>query len=368
MDGDRSAAGRARRVVGRFSSLGVALIASGVLLVLPVPQRGPSAVAVPAVLAWPAAQRGTIPATLPDRTAYEPGIFLDARNSVGTAPSADRKFLRLVVRAANGSVRELRRLPQGDNPSFPAFTVAGDDVAWVEGTKSGNLRLWAVNVRDGRPARQVTADLGDAQFYRTQYDLLIADGSLHWVAAAAGPADATEVRSVPLAGGAVQVRIEPGRWKLSAWPWLANGVTNTAGTTALRDLATGRDVPVSGTRRAVTDCSPTWCRVAELTRDGSTRMELMHPDGSGRTRIGGATTATEIADVAVLDRFEVLAGIVPNTDLTGNVQLIVYELATRRTVEISPDAGSISYRAGVLWWSTGTRDAFVRHSIDLRTV
>ena len=37
-------------------------------------------------------------------------------------------------------------------------------------------------------------------------------------------------------------------------------------------------------------------------------------------------------------------------------------------VEISPDATDVTYKSGVLWWSTGSQDEFVRHSLDLRTV
>ncbi|HEY0494500.1 MAG TPA: hypothetical protein VGD48_02090, partial [Kutzneria sp.] len=69
-----------------------------------------------------------------------------------------------------------------------------------------------------------------------------------------------------------------------------------------------------------------------------------------------------------LDRFEIMAQIDNNTQLTNHVQLIVYELATRRQVLLSPDAFDVAYRAGVLWWSTGTDAAFVRHAVDLRTV
>jgi len=354
------------RALARFLGLGAALAASGVLLVAPATEQRPPAGPVTAAVAWPAAQRGVIPASLPDGTGYEPGIFLDARTSVGSAPTRDGKFLRLVLRHADGSIRQLRRLPLDANPSFPAFTVAGDVLVWAEAAKHGSLQLWSGNLRDGRPARRLTAEAGDARFYRSEYDLVIAAGRVHWVAA--GSADGTEVRSVALTGGAVDIRTETGRWKLSAWPWLVDGVTAAAGATVLRNLATGRDVAVSRTRRAATDCGPTWCRVAALSDNGFTRIDLMHPDGSARQRIGGSSAATEIVDVAPLDRFEVLALIDSNTDLTGHTQLIVFELATRRTVQVSPDASGVSYRAGVLWWSTGNRDSFVRHTVDLRTV
>ena len=63
-----------------------------------------------------------------------------------------------------------------------------------------------------------------------------------------------------------------------------------------------------------------------------------------------------------------LARIGPNSELTGNSELIAVELATRRTVAVSPDAGAVSYRGGMLWWSTGNLDAIVWHALDLRTI
>ena len=196
---------------------------------------------------------------------------------------------------------------------------------------------------------------------------MIADGRVHWVTA--GPGDVTRVRSVALTGGAVRSRDEPGTWKLSAYPWLVNGVSDTSGSTVLRDLTTGRDTPVRRERaRATAACSPAWCRVVSLTGDGRSRIEVMRPDGSDRRRIGDGTVATVIVDVAPLDRFEVLSRIGPTSELTGNNELIVVDLATRRTVEVSPDAGSVSYRDGMLWWSTGKLDAIVWHALDLRTV
>jgi hypothetical protein len=75
-----------------------------------------------------------------------------------------------------------------------------------------------------------------------------------------------------------------------------------------------------------------------------------------------------VADVAVLDRFEVLSQQTAVSDLTGHIQLLIYDVTARSTVEISPDAFDVSYRAGVLWWSTGTQQSFLRHAVDLRTV
>jgi hypothetical protein len=94
----------------------------------------------------------------------------------------------------------------------------------------------------------------------------------------------------------------------------------------------------------------------------------MHPDGSGRQRVADGTAETVISDAAPLDRYQVYSEIGPDSDLTGNVQLLVFEIATRRTVEISPDAGRVSYQNGVLSWATGSQDTFIWHALDLRTI
>jgi hypothetical protein len=149
--------------------------------------------------------------------------------------------------------------------------------------------------------------------------------------------------------------------------WLVNGVSETAGATALRNLVTGQVRTVPPTAHGSARCGPTWCRVISLDADG-TAIELMRTDGAQRERIGDATMAAPLTDPTPLDRFEILAQIGDNTALTNHVQLVVYEISTRRLVLISPDAFDVNFRAGVLWWSTGTDDAFVRHALDLRTV
>jgi hypothetical protein len=315
-------------------------------------------------VAWPPAQRAALAATLDDGTAYQPAVFLDAQRSIGTAPTRDGRTLRFLLRAADGKVRVLRTLPMRLNPSFESPATDGQWLVWAESSKSGQ-QLWAADLRDGKAPRRLTAAIGDARFYQSQYDLVIAEGRVHWVAAAG---DTTEVRSVALAGGPVDVRTEAGTWALSAWPWLTDGVTAAGGTTRLRNLSTGQDRAVATSGRGVTACSPAWCRTVAFNRDGYPQITLMRPDGSDRRVIAAGTAATVIADTAVLDRFEVFSQITANSELTGHVELLAYEIDTRSTVEISPDATDVTYRSGVLWWSTGSQDEFVRHSLDLRTV
>ncbi|MFG1608118.1 hypothetical protein [Actinoplanes sp. NPDC049265] len=346
-------------------SLVAAVAASSVLVLAPPGSKGSSAAPLTAGIAWPRAERGSLPATLPDGTAYTPAWFVDARTSIGTAPSRDGAFLRLLLRRSDGSLRQLRRLPVRGNPSFTAVTAAGDVAAWAEGDGGLRPQLWAVNLRDGRPPRRVTADMGEARFYLSEYDLVIADGRVRWVAAGGGN-EKTEVRSVALTGGAVRVEAQPGTWQLSAWPWMVDGVTSGGGATTLKNLATGGAVAVPADPRAVTNCGPHWCRAVSLTEDGA-RIDLMRPDGTSRREVAEGPVETVVADVGPLDRFEVFAETGGNADFSGNVRLMIYDIAGRRAVQVSPDAANVGYRGGVLWWSTGTQDVFLRHSLDLRT-
>jgi len=222
--------------------------------------------------------------------------------------------------------------------------------------------LW---IADARPPRRLTTDLGDVRFYQSQFDLVIAEGRVHWVASAG---DDTEVRSIALAGGPVTTQREAGTWALSAWPWLHNGVAAAAGVTVLHNLQTGRDTKVDAPARSVTGCSPTWCRSVSFDRDGYPQIEVFRPGSHDRRKIADGTAATVIPDVAVLDRFEIFSQITANSELTGNVQLLAYDLTTHSTVEISPDAGQVAYGNGVLSWTSGNQDSFVRHALDLRTV
>src|SRR4051812_41960851 len=80
----------------RFGALGTALAASGALLGVPAGARTTAPQPpVPAAAAWPQAEHGVTPASLPDGTAYQPAMFLDAHTSVGAASTPDGKSLRL---------------------------------------------------------------------------------------------------------------------------------------------------------------------------------------------------------------------------------------------------------------------------------
>jgi hypothetical protein len=368
----------ARRRRAAVIGLAVALAAGAGLLFLPTPGDEPDAPAgpVPMASAWPKAQRADLPGNVPDGPVFQPGLFLDARTVIGTAPSADAESLRLLLRRADGTLDELRRLPLEDDPAFDSFAVSGRDVVWTESAGRG-VQVWTATVDTGT-ARRLTADTGDPVFYGSQHDLVIADGRVHWAAAApapggspapdGAPAAATEIRSVPLTGGAVSVRTEPGAWAQTAWPWLVEGGVDGTGTTRLRNPSTSRDVAVDTTGAELAACSPVWCRVVVMGGDGPARVDLMRPDGAERRRIAGGGAVAAVTDVAVLDRFEILAEPVPGSDLTGEQRLLVYDVTTGRTVVVADAVSGAFSRAGVLWWSTGDQDSLAWHTLDLRTV
>ncbi|MEU7901319.1 hypothetical protein [Actinoplanes sp. NPDC049118] len=358
------------RAARGIAGTAVALAAGAALLAFTPDdeQAAPPTGPVPLATAWPGAQRADIAGNLGDGPIFAPGVFLDARTGVGTAPTPDGTAVRLLVRNADGSIRELRRRPLGSNPEFGNLTVDGEDLAWTESADGVPVEIWTARTTGG-PARRLTTDTGNALFFGSQWDLVIADGEVHWAAAAPEGEKVTEIRSVALAGGAVRSREEPGIWALSAWPWLAeNGGEDRSGTTRLRNLAANRDTRVRTTGAELATCGPLWCRVQVMTGDGQARIDVMHPDGSARQRIAGGSASAAIADVAVLDRFEILSEPGPDSDLNGNAGLLVYDIAAARTVGIGAAVNGAFSRNGVLWWATGDQDTLVWHTVDLRTV
>lgn len=364
------------RRVGPLVALVAAVIAAAVLIALPPAGRdsrgGAAGEPDPAEQVWPDARRTRLPGNLADGPAYSPGIFLDSGESVGTSPSPDGERLRLVRRAGDGTVRELRGLPMDGAPQFGGFTRSGDVFAWSETTTDeqgrGRTELWAADLASARAAWRVTADTGDAVFFNSQYDMVIDGGRLHWVAVAPGEETATEIRSAPLAGGPVSVRTEPGAWARSAWPWLASAGTGAIGPVRLRDLAARKviEVPAGGTE--LVSCSPAWCRVLVLAGDGPGRIELMRPDGSDRRPVAGNGATAALVDVAVEDRFEVLSLADARQVATGNQQLHLYDAREDRTVRVADGVGMVLCRDGTLWWSTGGIDDSVWHTLDLRSL
>ncbi|HEY2948215.1 MAG TPA: hypothetical protein VGJ53_07425 [Micromonosporaceae bacterium] len=371
------AAGRHRRAArlraGGLVGLVVALAASGVLLL--TSNARPRATAGEQTLAeaWPHAKQATLVGFVPDGPAYSPLYFLDTRTSVGTAPSRDGEYIRLLLRGRDGTLRELHRLPYRDSPQFGGFTLAGDTLAWAESTigpeGSGATRMWAIDLGPGGAPHALTSDTGDVAFFNSDYDTVIADGRLHWVAVAPSQDPVTEARSVALTGGPVTRRDLAGGWAMTRWPWLVSAGAGQAGPTRLHNLVSGQEVTIGGPATELVTCSPSWCRALVLAGDGSpSRTDLVRPDGTDRRRIAGSTTTAALIDVAVLDRFEVLTRAGAEGPPTSSQELLLYDVKQRRTVLVATAVGMVLCRAGVLWWSTGDNEALAWHVLDLRTL
>jgi hypothetical protein len=278
-----------------------------------------------------------------------------------------------LLRAADGSVRELRRLPIDGTPQFGGFVRAGDEVAWAESVSgtdgAARTQLWVANVATGGAARLLTEDTGDVVLFNSEYDMVIAGGRLHWVSVSPRGETATEIRSVPLAGGAVSVRTEPGAWALSAWPWLVSAGSGQTGPVQLRNLDTEQVTTVEAAATELATCGPSWCRVLVLAGDGPSRIDLMRPDGSDRRRVAGGAATASVIDVALLDRFEVLSqsGGDQSAPISAQ-QLLLYDLKEKRVVVVADGVGIVQSRGGLLWWSTGENETTAWHTLDLRTL
>jgi hypothetical protein len=369
------AAGRHRRAPrlrpGRILGLAVALTASGVLILTSGSHRPPPGAETTLAQAWPDAKPADVAAFMPDGPAYSPLYFFDPATSVGTAPSKDGRFIRLLLRAGDGPPRELRRLPYQDSPQFGGLAVSGDTLAWAESTAGadgrGITRMWAVQWRSAAAPRPLTSETGDVAFFNSENDMVIAGNRLHWVAVAPRTDPVTEIRSVPLSGGPASRRELTGAWALAGWPWVVSAGTGQAGPTRLHNLDSGEEISVNAPPIELVTCGTKWCRVLVLAGDGGpSRTDLMRPDGSDRRRIAGATTTAAVIDVAVLDRFEVLTRAGTEGSATSSQELLLYDLKEKRTVVVATAVGMVLSRGGFLWWSTGDDEALVWHALDLR--
>jgi hypothetical protein len=106
---------------------------------------------------------------------------------------------------------------------------------------------------------------------------------------------------------------------------------------------------------------------APVRGDGLARLDLMRPDGSGRREIAGRGIRSAVPDVAILDRFEILAETGPESDATGTAALLVHDITTGDTVELSPAADDAQSRNGLVWWFSDDAGTARWHVLDLRT-
>ncbi|MER7276609.1 hypothetical protein ABT369_19415 [Dactylosporangium sp. NPDC000244] len=337
-------------------ALAVALTAGGVLLA--TVHRGPEAPkATPAPAQTPIATPASVSAKLPDGADYTPLFYASAEVSVGTAPTPDGSADRLMLRGKAGE-RELHRLAKGRYAQFLGFTAADGQLYWAESSALADgayeTRLWRAPLDGPAAPVSLTADMGAAVFFDSEYDLVIADGRVHWVAAPPDDGARTELRSVAVTGGPVTTTSFEGRFRHTTWPWLVS-VDDTA-PLSLADPQTGERKVVTKAAAEQVVCTPVWCRSMVTAAGDRFLFDARHPDGSDRRRIPGDLTAITV-DNAVAGRYEIFT-----TYRDDRSALVAYDLQNSALLTLTADAGVSATRAGVVWWNEGG----AWKSVDLR--
>ncbi|MGI5241690.1 hypothetical protein [Dactylosporangium sp. CA-139066] len=361
----------------RASAMVVALLVGGWLVfsgpARPAPPAPPGPPQLSLRKAFPAALVTDSPGALPDGAPFIPGLYVDATTQVGVAPTPDGTAQRVVLRTGS-RVRELQRVAQSRFPRFTAFARAGSSVLWVESTATTTEplthRLWRASIDGDSAAVPLSADTGDAEFLGAEHDLVVHGDRVYWAAATPDGRD-TQVRSVPVTGGAVTVEPVDGAYELSAWPWLqtAANVRQGGGRHELRNLETGQRVTVVRSPAETVDCGPSWCRSSiSAGTGGDTSYDVMRPDGTGRRRVGGTGTFAAVPAVALLDRFAAVTEAGTSGAFDSARRLALFDVATGRLVTVADGVDQVMADDHTLWWSAGARPAGVWHSLDLATL
>lgn len=355
----------------------VALGAGARLLSLPgqAPPPQPPLPAGPLTLtqAWEGVAPSSVSGLLTDGTQFTPWLYLDGQTALGTADTPDNTATRVLLRTGTDEPAELHRVPTERNPQFNAFTAAGDDVVWVESTGTGDgpgeNQLYRANWRGRTPAVALTADTGTILYANNQYDLTIADDRVHWISGTLTPADepVSQLRSVPLAGGAVTIRDIPGEYALTAWPWLNSIASQQVGQVDLLNSETNETLNVPVNAGELVSCSPVWCRSIVLAAgNGRAVYSLVRTDGSQRQRVTTGNVSAAVQDVALLNRFELLIQAGNANAPASSQRLMMYDLKDSRLIRVADGVATVNARGGVVWWSTGDNEAIRWHALDLR--
>jgi hypothetical protein len=341
-------------------ALAVALAAGGWLLAggRSSPPPGPAPAVASAAVSGPAPS--TISARLPDGVEYTPLFYSDAATSVGTAPTPDGTADRLVQRSGSGD-RELRRLPKAQYAQFLGFTTATGALYWAESVAlpdgAYETRLWRAPLDGSAPPASLTTDTGAAVFFDSEYDLVVADGRLHWIAAPPDDSPRTELRSVAVTGGAVTTTPFEGRFRHTSWPWLLS--VDDQAPLVLANPQTGERRTVTRAAAEAVVCNPEWCR--SMVETGDRRLyDVRHPDGTARTRVPGDLTAVTI-DNALAGRYEIFT-----QAQAATVRLVAYDVKTGGLRILGVDVGMTTARAGVVWWADRPSSPTTWKSVDLR--
>ena len=346
---------------------------SATLLLLPAPDAAPrrtdQAQVFDLATAWPTARPVVLPRMLPDGSGYEPRMVVDAGTSLGLHTSADGTRADLVVFTASTPDRPRLLMAGGTGVVIDALTATADRVYWLasQPDADGVARptLWAADLDGGDPVA-LTADTGAVVASSSQYDLQVAEGRVIWVAYAGVSPVTTQLRTIAERGGPVSVTDLAGRYTPTAWPWLVADPGQIGAPWQLMNASTGQRQTITAAREERITCSPVWCRVVSYDQPTET-VTLVRPDGTGRRRITADGSEPATMDVALLDRFEVLAASLGGSGSTTVETLTLADLRTGRLVRIAV-VTSRAARDGWLWWAAGDESDQRWYLLDLTTL
>lgn len=357
-----------------------ALTAAAVLLFLPTPRTAaPAAPAGPLTLAtaWPKARTLNLAATMPDGSRFFPAVVLDAGHLVGTVTAADGNHTSLVeLTVANPThPRVLQAYDTAAGTSIDAIAAADGHIYWMTNTPDDqghpHTSLYRADAT-GEP-RKLTDDTGQPDYYGTQYDLQVAGGRISWVATRTVNPPASELRSIAVDGGPVAVRPLDITYALTAWPWLTS--TPSLGQPLIElNAVTGQRRTIQPRAGEQLACSATWCR-GTISNAKSAVITMRHLDGNGQIRVNADGEGSATMDVAVLDRFELLAAPLGGPAATSensrpaatSAKLTMYDLKTHRRIAVAVAAAE-GVHGTWLWWSTGDNETLAWHLLDLTTL
>jgi hypothetical protein len=178
------------------------------------------------------------------------------------------------------------------------------------------------------------------------------------------------LESMPLPSGPVGRRRLDDQYSLSTYPALFSGEVRDPPLPALTDSVTGRVTMVHLAQAAGATCDPVWCVMEASDASGAGIVRLSHPDGTGLARLGDADTSLVTTDPTLLDRFVALSeqASAPADLPDPTVQVWLYDIAQRRSIEVDAAATAVSGAGAWLWWSTGDSDTATWHALDVNTL
>jgi hypothetical protein len=302
---------------------------------------------------------------------YQPLAFADAHTSIGASLSPDSGGTRLIVVTDGTTTRVLRALGQRLAPQFLGLRIAGDTVVWLEQTAGSyghsDAVLWAGDWRTGT-VRELTRDIGEFTFYNAQDDLVVRDGRVYWTASGTGATPTTQIRSVALTGGPVEVRTVDGSWQQIGGTWLTTAVTGGAVRAEILDWASGRRRAVPDPPGALVSCTQVWCHAVVLGTDAATRIDVFDMNGNHHATAASGPVTAVLNDVALLDRWEIYGRSTSGDPDLTTLQVLLYDIATGRLTLVADAADQITGRDGYLWWSSGGGDYVTWHMLDLHAL